>query len=228
MNGDLVSVLRGNTFVVSDARGDMAASPADPTGLFTYDTRFLSTWALSVNGERLSSLSVDDLQYYETRFFLVAGGGGAYVDAKLSVIRQRSVNDGFREDIAILNHDDEPVDLTVRIETACDFADLFEVKDTLAKKGTYYTRVEDGRLVLGYTRGTFHRQTVVSAATPAHLDDRGITFDVHIEPQREWSTQVQVVPTIIDFAGQQVPATAEALRRRAGLAIPSMADDLRD
>ena len=43
MSGDLVQILEGNTFVVSDARGDIEASPTDPTGLFANDTRFLST-----------------------------------------------------------------------------------------------------------------------------------------------------------------------------------------
>jgi hypothetical protein len=43
MSGGLVQILEGNTFVVSDARGDIEASPTDPTGLFSNDTRFLST-----------------------------------------------------------------------------------------------------------------------------------------------------------------------------------------
>ena len=42
MSDDLVQILDGNTFVVSDNRGDIEASLDDPTGLFTYDTRFLS------------------------------------------------------------------------------------------------------------------------------------------------------------------------------------------
>ena len=88
-----------------------------------------------MNGERLNPLSVDDLQYFETRFFLVPGTGTVYVDAKLSVIRQRAVGDGFHEELTILNHDEKPVDLTVRIEAGSDFADLFEVKDALEKKG---------------------------------------------------------------------------------------------
>ena len=93
MNDGLVKILDGNTFVVSDARGDIEASLTDPTGLFSFDTRFLSRWVLTVNGERLNPLSVDDLQYFETRFFLVPGTGTVYVDAKLSVIRQRAVVD---------------------------------------------------------------------------------------------------------------------------------------
>ena len=83
----------------------------DPTGLFSFDTRFLSRWVLSVNGERLNALSVDDLQYFETRYFLVPGTGTVYVDAKLSVIRQRAVGNGFHEELTILNHAAEAVDL---------------------------------------------------------------------------------------------------------------------
>ena len=103
---------------------------------------------LTVNDQRLTALSTDDLQYFETRFFLVPGTGTVYVDSKLSVIRQRSVGNGFREELSILNHDGEPADLIVRIEVDCDFADLFEVKDALAKKGTYAKRVDDKALVL--------------------------------------------------------------------------------
>src|SRR6266550_1640290 len=128
MSGDLVQILDGNTFVVSDTRGDIEASLTDPTGLFSFDTRFLSRWVLTVDGNRLNPLSTDDLQYFETRFFLVPGTGTVYVDSKLSVIRQRAVGDGFFEALTILNHEGDPVDLTVHIDAGSDFADLFEVK----------------------------------------------------------------------------------------------------
>ena len=139
---DVVSILDGNTFVVSDAQGDIEASLTDPTGLFSYDTRFISKWVLTIDGQRLNALSVDDLHYWETRFFLVPGTGTVYVDPKVSVIRQRAVGDGFHEEITILNHDVKPIDLTVRIEAGSDFADLFEVKDALEKTGSYSTRVD--------------------------------------------------------------------------------------
>ncbi len=195
MNDDLVKILDGNTFVVSDSAGDIEASLTDPTGLFSFDSRFLSTWILTVDGQRLNPLSVDDLQYFETRFFLVPGTGTVYVDAKLSVIRQRAVGDGFHEALTILNHDDEPADLTVRIDVGSDFADLFEVKDALKKKGTYSTRIEKGRLLLAYERDTFMRGTSISASTPAKLDEKGLTFAVHIEPHDEWTTDLEVATT---------------------------------
>jgi glycogen debranching enzyme len=196
MSDSLVKILDGNTFVVSDARGDIEATPTDTTGLFSYDTRFLSTWVLTVNGERLNSLSVDDLQYFETRFFLVPSTGTVYVNATLSVIRERAVGDGFHEELTILNHDTEPVDLTVRMEAGCDFADLFEVKDQVAKKGVTFQRVEGGLLHLGYERETFQRETSISSSAPGNVDEHGFTFVLHIGPGDSWTTDLDVVTAI--------------------------------
>jgi glycogen debranching enzyme len=194
----LVQILEGNTFVVSDTRGDIAASLTDPTGLFSYDTRFLSKWVLTIDGQALNTLSVDDLSYFETRFFLVPGTGTVYVDSKLSVIRQRAVAEGFEERLTILNHDEEPVELSVRIDAAADFADLFEVKDALKKKGTYASRIDDGSLVLTYDRDTFRRSTTITSSARAELDDGGLTFPIRLEPHGEWTTELQVVAGGLD------------------------------
>ena len=202
MSDSLVRILDGNTFVVSDARGDIEASSTDPTGLFSFDTRFLSRWVLTISGQRLNALSTDDLQYFEARFFLVPGTGTVYVDAQLSVIRERAVGDGFSEHLTIMNHQGEPVDLEVRIDAASDFADLFEVKDALEKKGTFKNRVESNRLVLGYQRDTFVRETWISATAPAQIDEDGLSFTVTIEPHGVWTTELHVV-TALAAAGER-------------------------
>jgi glycogen debranching enzyme len=190
--GAMVRILDGNTFVVSDSRGDIEASSTDPSGLFSFDTRFLSTWVLTVNGERLNPLSVDDLQYFETRFFLVPGTGTIYVDAKLSVIRRREVGGGFAEELTIINHDEKPVILTVRMEAACDFADLFDVKDNKPKQGSYHTVVEDGKLVLGYSREKFHRATEITSTAPSDVDEHGFTFTLNLQPDETWTTNLRI------------------------------------
>jgi glycogen debranching enzyme len=214
MSDNLVKILDGNTFVVSDGRGDIEASLTDPTGLFSFDTRFLSKWVLTVDGQRLNPLSVDDLHYFETRFFLVPGTGTVYVDAKVSVIRQRAVGDGFHEQLTILNHDDEPVDLTVGVEAASDFADLFEVKDALKKKGEYSSRIENGKLLLVYERQTFRRSTVISATAPARIHKNGLTFKARLEPHGEWTTELNVAATVVPIRkGAKRRASAEKPRR---------------
>jgi glycogen debranching enzyme len=192
MSDGLVKILDGNTFVVSDARGDIEASLTDPTGLFSFDTRFLSKWVLTIDGERLTALSTDDLQYFETRFFLVPGTGTVYVDAKLSVIRRRAVGLGFLEELTILNHDAKPVTLTTRVEAGCDFADLFEVKDALKKKGTYSTSVRGGALELVYERDTYRRTTTITSTAKAKVDAEGLTFKARIPPHGSWSTKLTV------------------------------------
>ena len=197
MSDGLVQILDGNTFVVSYARGDIEASPTDPTGLFAYDTRFLSRWILSVNGTRLSPLSTDDLQYFATRFFLVPGTGTVYVDSKLSVIRERAVSGGFHEELRILNHDAEPANLTVRLDAGSDFADLFEVKDALQKQGNYSSKAEDGRLSLIYERETLRRETTITASPAGQADDGGMTFDVQIEPHGSWKAEFDVATSLM-------------------------------
>jgi len=204
MSTDVVKILDGNTFVVSDGRGDIEASLTDPTGLFSFDTRFLSHWVLTVNGERLDALSTDDLQYFEARFFLVPGTGTVYVDADLSVIRRRVVANGFHEELVILNHGAEPVDLEVRIDAASDFADLFEVKDALKKKGVYETVVGEDSLQLVYRRQTFERSTWITASASASYDEDGLTFTATVAGHGRWTTEL-VVTT--DQAG------AELIRR---------------
>jgi glycogen debranching enzyme len=204
MAGRLIRILDGNTFVVCDERGDIQASPTDPTGLFSFDTRFLSHWVLTIDGGTLNPLSIDDLQYFESRFFLVPGTGTVYIDAKLSVIRQRAVGHGFHEELTLINHENEPVELVVRVEAGSDFADLFEVKDALKKLGTYDERVDGGRLHLTYSRDTFRRETVISSSAPAKVDKKGLTFAIRIEPHGSWTTDLEVVtsqpgtPTMYD------------------------------
>src|SRR4051812_6330276 len=89
MSDSVVKILDGNTFVVSDRSGDIEASATDPTGLFSFDTRFLSKWVLTLDGHRLNSLSTDDLNYFEAHFFLVPGTGTVTSTAK-----SRSTRDG--------------------------------------------------------------------------------------------------------------------------------------
>jgi glycogen debranching enzyme len=202
MTSAQVNILDGNTFVVSDRSGDIEAGPTDTTGLFSYDTRFLSQWVLTIDGQRLNPLSVDDLQYFETRFFLAPGTGSVYVNATLSVVRERAVGNGFREKLILLNDAGGPVDLVVRLDAGADFADLFEVKDAVAKKGKYYHQIARDHLLLGYERGNFHRETEINTSQPASFDEHGLTLRVHIDAHSQWSTDINVVTSVLSWTAQ--------------------------
>ncbi|HVY39175.1 MAG TPA: glycogen debranching N-terminal domain-containing protein [Polyangia bacterium] len=194
---DSVSILDGNTFVVSDRHGDLEASPTVNHGLFVNDTRFLSQWVLTVNGIRPKLLSVDDLSFNEARFFGALATGTIYVDSHLSIVRRRTINNGFIEELTLMNHDSKPVDLEVRLQAAADFADLFEVKDMLPKKGTLSRHAEKERLLFRYERESFVRQTAVSATVPAETTEDGLRFQVHLDSQAEWSVCLDVEPVFV-------------------------------
>jgi glycogen debranching enzyme len=225
VSNQLVQILEGNTFVVSDNRGDIESSRTDPTGLFSFDTRFLSRWVLTVNGQRLTALSTDDMQYFQAQFFLVPGGGSVYVDAKLSVIRQREVADGFREQLRVLNHENSPVDLVIKVEAASDFADLFEVKDALKKKGKYGNELVDSCLVLRYQRETYARETWISSTQPATVDEKGFTFTVTVPAHGEWSTELDVVASEGLTDGPQAAPEARPIGIR-GQGRPRVREDM--
>src|SRR5215218_7549428 len=163
MPSEEISILDGSTFVVSDRHGDVEASPDEVEGLFYLDTRFLSRWQLTVNGGKPDVLSVEHGKYFEAQFFLYPPTGTIYENPYLSIIRKRKVGDGFHEDVTVFNHGNERKQVEIRLEAAADFADLFEVKDALAKKGDLYREVRDDVLVLGYRRDDFVRETLITS-----------------------------------------------------------------
>lgn len=191
-----ISILDGNAFVVSDLRGDLEATPTDTFGLFLNDTRFLSRWVLTVDGRRPNVLSTDTLRYFRAQFYTTLSTGTIYVDSDMSLVRRRAVGDGFMEEIIIANHGKEPKRLQVRIEAGSDFADLFEVKDKLAKKGEFYRRVEADKLVLGYRRGRFVRETWIKSSAPAALEEGALNFTAEVPAHGMWTTAIEVIAVI--------------------------------
>lgn len=218
---ETVSILDGNRFVVSNRQGDIEATPTDNHGLFLNDTRYLSRWVLTINGQRPALLSVDDTAYYRVQHFLALATGAVYIDSHLTVVRQRCIGEGFLERLVLANHGREPVDLDVRISADADFADLFEVKDKLAKKGEFYRRVEPDVLVLGYRRGLFRRETLVKSSKPAAINEGGFQFSVRLEPRALWETDLRVI------AARQFETSA-AMPAESSIGEGGMRSDLTD
>jgi len=120
------------------------------------------------------------------------------------LMRKRTVARGFIESLVVSNHSSRPVEIEIRIQAAADFADLFEVKDALHKRGTTYWRIESEHLVLGYRREEYVRETWI-VAPDARIDEGGVTYQVRLEPHGEWSIRLEV----------RVVSSSEAVRRGA-------------
>nr|WP_218907959.1 glycogen debranching N-terminal domain-containing protein [Micromonospora jinlongensis] len=218
----------GNTFLVSDRRGDIEPSYDFPTGLFSFDTRFLSKWMLTLDGQRLHALSVDDTESYRTKFFLAPGEPTHYLDAKASVIRSRAIVGSFAEELTVLNHTEADVEFTVRIDIAADFADLFEIKHRRQKKGRTTVTVSENELRLTYRREAFHRETTVSTSAPAQVDTTGMTFRIRIARNGRWTTRLRVSSVVFGARGEDIRATLPYGGSRSADAIRAEQQELID
>jgi glycogen debranching enzyme len=186
-----VSILEGSTFVVSDVAGDVNAGPDEPAGFFYRDMRHLSTWQLRLNGCQLNPLSGAAIEYDEGLFFLVTRTDSVYVNPAVVLIRRRHVGDGMQEQLQLDNHGLEPLHVEITMMFAADFADIFEIKDHLAKRGRFYHRVEQNRVVLGYQREELRRETVITAPD-AFFTTSTLTFRVELEPGQTWTTEIDL------------------------------------
>src|SRR5215471_3054280 len=121
----MLTILEGSTFCISDERGDVAG---DTGGLFAQDTRRLSRFVLTINGERPLLLSSGQVEYFSAAFYLRNPLADLPQDA-LSIARSRFVGDSLQERIVIRNESMETLRFEVGLELACDFADIFAVKE---------------------------------------------------------------------------------------------------
>ena len=218
MSDNTISILDGSTFLVSSPNGDIDAGPNEPQGLFYKDMRHLSKWKLTIEGTSLDVLSADANEYYYAQHFCVPPTGTIYKNPTISIVRRRFVSDGFVEDLTVLNHGTEAEEVQLNLEIGCDFADLFEVKDALAKKGEFYQKIRDLRLVLGYRRESFVRETLISSTTPATEEAvNKLVFRIVLQPKSTWNTKLHVTPVTAETAQASQPTTDAGIAIRRGL-----------
>lgn len=196
---DTVNVLHGTTFVTSDRRGDIAGTPTSPHGFFAFDTRFLSLWRITLDGQSPAVLSTDEQRYYCAQFFLAPSTGTTYIDSPISFVRRRWIEDSMWEEIGIFNHTPEPRSVQLRIDLDADFADLFEVKDALQKKGNLYDSVDGNSIVLGYLRENYRRETHIffqqlDQEMTAEVTSKGITVGIDLPERGHWRARFRVEP----------------------------------
>jgi hypothetical protein len=190
-----VSVLDGNNFVVSDSHGDIDdAARFPPHGFFAEDTRFVSRWRLSVQGQPTDILSHAHVDYFVAQFFLVSPSESFHAAPPLGIIRQRLLGDVWMEDLVIVNHRDEHTAVAIDLEVGTDFADLFEVKDEEIRPRDIRVERRARELVLGYRNGDFVRETRVAVSDEATIEDGAIRLDLWLAPREEHRVSFVVTP----------------------------------
>jgi glycogen debranching enzyme len=196
-----LTILEGSTFCVSDERGDIS----DPVmGLFADDTRFLSRWILTINGERPLKLSSDKVEYYSAAFYLRNPIAGGLEQDMLSIGRDRFIGDGMQEHIVVQNHAPHPVEFELALEVGTDFADIFAVKehdfalghpDTASPlPGLASSEFEADGNQFVFTDGPT-RLTQVLLSEPGDVNGSSVRYTIALEPRQEWRLRADVIPS---------------------------------
>ena len=194
MAGNL-TVLDGNTFFVSDAAGDVEPGQ-DANGFFHADMRQLSTWRLLVNGRPGHVLTSRTVDYYSASIFATLASVGVGENPPISIRRDRFVARGVHEDVIVQNHSDRPQTVTIALEYGADFADLFEVKDHIPKRGQQRAELGESRVTLIYTHDQFRRDTVIEFSETFAVGPDQAQVEVHLDPRGSWRTCIDVFPVI--------------------------------
>ena len=201
MSGQL-RILEGATFCLCDELGDLHGNVE---GLFTQDTRFLSSMKLTINGQRPLLLSSDKIEYFSAAFFMrnpLTDGLGPDV---LSIRRERFVGDGMQDSFVVQNESMEPIEFDLELDVGADFADIFAVKDfdfalgdpLRAKPLPEPRPVEydvDRNQFLISDNGELPLKTQVIFSQRGRVDGSRMVFHLGLDPRERWGLHVEIFP----------------------------------
>jgi glycogen debranching enzyme len=187
-------LVEGTSFCISSPNGDI--HPEYPHGVFFEDTRILSGWSLTINGQGLEPLAAEAKEPYRALFVSRVARLDGYADSPLLVDRLREVGAGILERITVRNYGLDPAECVVSLRIESDFADLFEVKEARIRRRWDETRYPDGDALTIRAAWQDARKGVVVKAPGGDVTAEGLTYRMVVPPQGQWSTVVSVVPLV--------------------------------
>ena len=189
-----ISIHQGQTVLITEQDGQINW-PSDK-GLYFFDTRIISSWAIYANGEPWELLNGGAVNYYASRIFLTNRSflteDGTIPPRTLGLTLSRSISGGMHEDLDITNNAMKPVRFQLEIALRCDFADIFEVKSgQIVRRGRITTEWSEPRqrLRTTYRNGDFSRAVTISPTQPptkAVYANGRLSFEVALEPGKAW------------------------------------------
>jgi glycogen debranching enzyme len=189
-----VTLVAGSSFCISLENGDIF--PHNPHGVFYQDTRVLSRWCLTVDGQPLEPLGAWTPSPFRGIYISRATAAEGRADTTLTVERRRELGTGIMEDITIHNYAPHPAKCVIEIAVDADFADLFEVKERrIHRQWERVNHSEDGSLMI---EASWHgvRKEVIVHAIDCIISSEGLLFQKLIPGRGSWSVQVTAVPVI--------------------------------
>ena len=233
---DRTRVLKhGDTFGVFDRFGDIDSFVPSEFGLYHQDTRFLSRFALRLDGQRPllldSSIKEDnalftvDLMNADVR----RSGEVAVPRGTLHFFRSKVLWQGVcQERLQVHNYAQTAVEISFSIELAADFVDLFEVRGMpRARRGRLLPpcRLDTGTLLLAYEGldGCTRRTRIVLDPAPEWQGDARATYAIRLEPHAEatfrWAIACELDAPAAEPKRATLAAVYETAAEEAALAL---------
>jgi glycogen debranching enzyme len=204
-----ITINRDDRVVVCQPDGSILGSAED--GFFARDTRFLSGYALRVNGATPTLLNAAPIRFFSARYEMtnesMLDRDGPIARHSLAIRLDRTISGGVHEDLDIVNYARRPVHLVIEIQLTSDFADIFDVKGGgVVRRGTidtaWYSSRQELRTV--YVNGSFRRELIVTVPRSdarAQYANGQLLFVADIPPKGVWHACTTWLP--ITRAGSQ-------------------------
>jgi len=195
---DTVTLVEGSTFCLSGGGGDICAGRSH--GLFVRDTRVVSRWELTINGEVPEPLAGRSVEPFAATFLGHVTGRAGRATSELLIDRRRYVGDGMREDITLRNVTAHEATYVLSLTIDADFADLFEVKEERVSAPDGVRSAADASALRITLRRHEHLLglTVRADADPT-ITANAMTWRVHLAAHADWTASVEAVPSVDDI-----------------------------
>jgi glycogen debranching enzyme len=189
-----IAIHYGQTVLVSEPDGQVGW-PSEK-GLYFYDTRVISSWAIYANGEPWTLLNGGAVTHYASRIYLtnrsIPTVDGVVPARTIGLVISRMINGGLHEDLDVTNNGIRRVRFQLEIALRCDFADIFEVKsNNIVRRGQITTdwSPAEQQLRTSYRNRDFARAVTIALAPgqPRGTYANGrLSFEINLGPGEAW------------------------------------------
>ncbi len=189
-----IAIHQGQIILLTEPDGQIVWS--SDKGLYFFDTRVISAWSVYANGQPWDLLSGGASTYDTARIFLTNSAfrteDGDIPARTMGFMLSRMLDGGLHEDLDLTNHGPKPIRFNLEIAIRCDFADIFEVKDSkIVRRGHITTAWSEAhqRLSTVYRNRDFMRAISVRTRelnSHAVYANGRLSFEISLDPGATW------------------------------------------
>jgi glycogen debranching enzyme len=190
-----------NQFLLTDAAGDIPRGNKRGLGLYSHDTRHLSTYELLLDGlHPLVLLSTADSGFTQEQVLgnhRMVQDGTIIGRCTVELSRQRVLNHSLEERLQVTNYNAFPVTIHPTYFFAADFADIFEVRGHRRQQlgNLLDPQIADSSIYYRYlgADGVWRRTLIAFDQRPVALSDTSAAFEIELGPRETTELRLRII-----------------------------------